>query len=72
MGIQDFQHPMDYALFCCLLAFGGTASGHRIFFLSHICEDLLRLFPVKDMIDWQQFTCRKSLIRVLKKRLPFI
>ncbi|OJG60810.1 TIGR02678 family protein [Enterococcus mundtii] len=71
MGIQDFQQPMDYALFCCLLAFLEERRQAPYFLLSHICEDLLRLFPVKDMIDWQQFTCRKSLIRVLKKAATF-
>lgn len=71
MGFQEFQLPEDYALFCCLLAFLEERSRAPYFLLSHICEDLLRLYPVKDAINWQNFTHRKSLIRVLKKAASF-
>lgn len=71
MGIQAFQSPEDYALFCCLLAFLEEQSRSPFFLLSHICEELLRLYPIKDAINWQNFTHRKSLVRVLKKAKEF-
>lgn len=71
MGFQEFQLSEDYAIFCCLLAFLEERSHAPYFLLSHICDDLLRLYPIKDALNWQNFTHRKALIRVLKKAVTF-
>src|SRR5690625_5400262 len=38
MGIQDFQEPRDYAIFCCALAFTEDQSVYDQFLLSDICR----------------------------------
>ncbi|MEN3003935.1 TIGR02678 family protein [Dehalobacterium formicoaceticum] len=66
MGIQDFIHPRDYGIFCCLLAFLEGKSVDEQFLLSHLCEDLLGLYPGGEGLDWTHYEHRKSLVRVLQ------
>ncbi|MBD1379522.1 TIGR02678 family protein [Metabacillus arenae] len=65
MGIQKFSKPMDYSLFCCLLAFLESKSIDEQFLLSELCEDLQAIYPGTINIDWTNYEHRKSLIRVL-------
>lgn len=66
MGIQAFKSSIDYALFCCLLAFLESRSVDDQFLLSDLCEDLQGLYPGEHNIDWTNYEYRKSLVRVLK------
>ncbi|RDY70535.1 TIGR02678 family protein [Halobacillus trueperi] len=67
MGMQDFSEPMDYALFCCGLAFTESRSVDDQFLLSHICEEIKELYPGEMELDWTLYTHRKSLIRSMRK-----
>ncbi|TCP29989.1 uncharacterized protein (TIGR02678 family) [Scopulibacillus darangshiensis] len=65
MGIQSFQKPMDYAIFCCALAFLEEKAVEEQFLLSNICEDIHDLYPGELGIDWTNYEHRKSLVRVI-------
>ena len=71
MGIQEFQHPRDYALYCCLLAFLERKSVDEQFLLSEICEYLRTEYPSDITVDWTNYEHRKSLIRVLNVASSF-
>src|SRR5690625_208851 len=66
MGIQAFQEPRDYAIFCCALAFTENRSVDEQFLLSDICEDIKDLYPGEMMLDWTNYNHRRSLVRVIK------
>lgn len=66
MGIQAFNRPKDYALFCCLLAFLEGKNVDEQFLLTELCEELVSLYPGKDGLDWTLYEQRKSLVRVLQ------
>jgi len=65
MGIPEFRLPMDYALFCCLLAYLDRKAVEEQFLLSELCEDLRATCPAEIVLDWVQYEHRKSLVRVL-------
>ncbi|KHE69821.1 TIGR02678 family protein [Halobacillus sp. BBL2006] len=67
MGMQDFSEPIDYALFCCGLAFTESRSVDDQFLLSHICEEIKELYPGEMELDWTVYSHRKSLIRAMRK-----
>jgi len=67
MGIQDFQEPRDYAIFCCALAFTEDQSVDDQFLLSDICEDIRDLYPGEFPLDWTNYNHRRSLVRVIKQ-----
>lgn len=67
MGIQDFQEPRDYAIFCCALAFTEDRSVDDQFLLSDICEDIKDLYPDEFPLDWTNYNHRCSLVRVIKQ-----
>jgi len=67
MGIQDFESPQDYALFCCGLAFSERRSVEEQFLLSDITEDIQEMYPGEFALDWTNYQHRKSLVRALKK-----
>src|SRR5690625_1860987 len=66
MGIQAFQEPQDYAIFCCALAFTEDYAVEEQFLLSTICEDIKDLYPGDIAIDWTNYNHRRSLVRVIK------
>lgn len=66
MGIQDFQDILDYALFCCLLAYLESKAVDEKFLLSDLCEEIQAMYPGELPIDWTNYQHRKSLIRVLR------
>lgn len=67
MGIQEFLEPMDYAMFCCGLAFTERRSVDEQFLLSDITEDIQDMYPGEFSLDWTNYQHRKSLVRALKK-----
>lgn len=67
MGIQDFQEPRDYAIFCCALAFTENHTVDEQFLLSDICEDIKDMYPGEIALDWTNYNHRRSLVRVIKK-----
>ncbi|MTH54254.1 TIGR02678 family protein [Bacillus mangrovi] len=67
MGIQEFTEPMDYAVFCCALAFSERRSVDEQFLLSDLTEDVQEMYPGEFPLDWTNFQHRKSLVRALKK-----
>ncbi|WP_243292636.1 TIGR02678 family protein [Bacillus sp. FJAT-47783] len=71
MGIQSFKTPMDYALFCCLLAFLENKSVDEQFLLSDLCEELQGMYPSHMTLDWTNYEHRKSLIRVMQVAKEF-
>ncbi|RKQ35847.1 TIGR02678 family protein [Oceanobacillus halophilus] len=67
MGIQGFQAPLDYAIFCCALAFTENRSVDEQFLLSEICEEMKDIYPGEFPLDWTNYNHRKSLVRVIKQ-----
>lgn len=66
MGIQAFQHPRDYAVFSCVLAYLDRKPVEEQFLLSELCEDLKAMYPGEGGLDWTSYEHRKSLVRVMK------
>ncbi|ETI68933.1 hypothetical protein BAVI_09236 [Neobacillus vireti LMG 21834] len=71
MGIQDFQEPMDYAIFCCALAFLEGKAVDEQFLLSELCQEIQADYPGDFPLDWTLYTHRKSLIRAVKVLMEF-
>jgi uncharacterized protein (TIGR02678 family) len=66
MGIQDFQEPMDYAIFCCALSYLEGKSVDEQFLLSDLCQEIQADYPGEFALDWTLYIHRKSLIRAMK------
>lgn len=71
MGIQHFQEPMDYAIFCCALSFLEGKSVDEQFLLSDLCQEIQAHYPGEFELDWTLYIHRKSLIRAVKILLDF-
>jgi uncharacterized protein (TIGR02678 family) len=71
MGIQHFQEPMDYAIFCCALSFLEGKSVDEQFLLSDLCQDIQADYPGETRLDWTLYIHRKSLIRAVKILMDF-
>ncbi|THE10411.1 TIGR02678 family protein [Bacillus timonensis] len=71
MGINDFQEPMDYAIFCCALSFLEGKSVDEQFLLSDLCQEIQADYPGEFELDWTLYIHRKSLIRAIKVLLDF-
>lgn len=71
MGIQEFQEPMDYAIFCCALAFLEGKAVDEQFLLSELCQEIQADYPGEFPLDWTLYTHRKSLIRAVKILMEF-
>ena len=69
MGLQAFTKPMDYALFCCVLAFTEQEIQDGQFLLSTLVEELQILYPGEYPLDWINTRHRRSLVRVLKEMI---
>ncbi|MDG5789883.1 TIGR02678 family protein [Evansella sp. AB-P1] len=67
MGIQEFTDSMDYAIFCCGLAFTERRSVDDQFLLSELTEDIHDMYPGEFSLNWTNYQHRKSLVRALKK-----
>jgi uncharacterized protein (TIGR02678 family) len=71
MGIQDFQEPMDYAIFCCALSFLEGKSVDEQFLLSDLSHEIQADYPGDFPLDWTLYVHRKSLIRAMKVLVDF-
>lgn len=71
MGIQDFQEPMDYAIFCCALSFLEGKSVDEQFLLSDLSQEIQADYPGDFPLDWTLYVHRKSLIRAMKVLVDF-
>ena len=71
MGIHEFQEPMDYAIFCCALAFLEGKAVDEQFLLSELCQDIQTDYPGDFPLDWTLYSHRKSLIRAVKMLMEF-
>ncbi|ESU33508.1 hypothetical protein G3A_06200 [Bacillus sp. 17376] len=71
MGIQEFQEPMDYAVFCCALSFLEGKSVDEQFLLSELSQEIQADYPGDLPLDWTLYTHRKSLIRAIKVLIDF-
>lgn len=67
MGIQAFQEKMDYAIFCCALAFTEQKAIDEQFLLSDLAERIQELYPDDVPLDWTIYQHRRSLVRALKQ-----
>lgn len=66
MGIEAFDAPSDYCLLCALLIFLEDRDEGERFLLSELTPALLAyLQPVLSDWNWETFSSRKSLVRVL-------
>lgn len=66
MGIEVFDAPSDYCLLCALLIFLEERDEGERFLLSELTPSLLAyLQPVLSDWNWETFSSRKSLVRVL-------
>lgn len=65
MGIPEFKLAMDYALFCCILAYLDRKGVDEQFLLSEVCEELKAICPAEIELDWRDYAHRKSLVRAL-------
>ena len=66
MGIESFQEPLDYALFCCLMAYLEGKAVEDKFLLSDVCEEIRAMYPGALPVDWTNYAHLRALIRVLK------
>ena len=71
MGIQQFQEPMDYAIFSCALSFIEGKAIDEQFLLSELCESIRADYPGDIPLDWTIYTHRKSLIRAVQVMMNF-
>ena len=67
MGMQAFQSPMDYVIFCLVLAYLESRNVDEQFLLSDLCEELAGSYPEEGLLDWTIYMYRKSLVRVLQQ-----
>lgn len=65
MGIQHFQEPIDYGIFCCALSFLEGKSVDEQFLLSDMCQEIQADYPGEGKLDWTLYIHRKSLIRAV-------
>ncbi|MBT2640597.1 TIGR02678 family protein [Bacillus sp. ISL-39] len=71
MGIQEFQEPMDYGIFCCALSFLEGKSVDEQFLLSELSQEIQADYPADFNLDWTLYIHRKSLIRAIKVMIDF-
>ncbi|MCM3768277.1 TIGR02678 family protein [Neobacillus niacini] len=69
MGIQSFESPLDYAIFCCALAFAEQKGIDEQFLLSDLAERIQEMYPGEIPLDWKNYQHRRSLVRALKEVL---
>lgn len=67
MGIQSFSEPMDYAIFCCALAYTEQRSVDEQFLLSDLLESIQEMYPGEFALDWTNYQHRRSLVRALNE-----
>lgn len=66
MGIQEFQSTMDYCLLCALLIYLSDIDEGGQFLLSELTEALEKITAETADIDFNRYSDRKSLVRMLR------
>jgi uncharacterized protein (TIGR02678 family) len=67
MGIPTFSTTQHYVMLCCLLAFLEEKQTHvQQFILSDLCDYIRTMYPPATPIKWENYTCRRILVQVLK------
>lgn len=66
MGIQGFQSAMDYCLLCALLIYLSDIDEGGQFLLSELTEALEKIASDTIEIDFNKYSDRKSLVRMLR------
>lgn len=66
MGIQEFQEVRDYAILCVVLMFLEDKEEQEQFLLSELIDFVGAQLKEWMEVDWNSFTQRKSLVRVLQ------
>ncbi|MFE4521888.1 TIGR02678 family protein [Cytobacillus firmus] len=69
MGHQSFVTTMDYAIFCCALAYTEQKAIDEQFLLSNMAEHIQEMYPGEFSLDWTNYQHRRSLVRALKEVL---
>lgn len=67
MGNNGFSEPLDFALFCCGMAFTEDLEVDAAFMMDDLIRNLQLLVPEELMVDWNNYNHRKSLVRAVKK-----
>lgn len=67
MGNNDFSTPMDFALFCCGMAFVEELEAGSPFMMDELVQNLQLMVPEELNVDWNNYNHRKSLVRAVKK-----
>lgn len=67
MGDIDFVSTIDYALFCCCMAYVEGLEAETPFMLDELLRDIELIAPEELKIDWTNYNQRKSLVRVINK-----
>lgn len=70
MGLLDFNDKLDYVLFCYAMAYVEEKEADTAFMLNEMIEDIdLNFMYGSEVLDWTNYSVRKSLVRVLRKLL---
>ena len=69
MGISAFTKPMDYALFCTVLAYTEQKNQEEQFLLTDLIKQIQLLYPGEYPLEWTNYQHRRSLVRVLKEMI---
>lgn len=71
MGDIGFSTTLNYALFCCCMAFVEGLEAETPFMLDELLRDLDLIVPEEMHVDWTNYNHRKGLIHTLKKMAEF-
>jgi uncharacterized protein (TIGR02678 family) len=69
MGIENFNSPEDYVMFCYSMAYIEEAGPETPFLLPNLTEALQRTMQYSP--DWTSYESRKRLVRVLQQMVSF-
>lgn len=69
MGDIGFTSQLDYALFCCAMAYVEDLESGTPFMLDELVHGLSLTVPEEMDMDWTNYNHRKSLVRVMKKMI---
>lgn len=69
MGDVGFSSQLDYALFCCAMAYVEDLEAGTPFMLDELVRGLSLMVPEEMEMDWTNYNHRKSLVRVMKKMI---
>lgn len=65
MGIQEFNHKLQYVFLCMILMFLEDKEAEEQFVLSDLTEYIQSQYK-EEQIDWTSYTSRRHLVKVIK------